>query len=278
MSDFISADKPSIFENSRGERFEYYTYGSKDGYPVLYMHGSVPMPFSPNLAEIIQNQKLYLIVVLRPGYGASSRLNPKHVFDYVLMLNELISSFQLKRCNVLGLSAGAPYAYALAAAYPDLVEGVNICSGVPLVNNKVIYDMITRGERVLFFLSRHLPADWIGKYGVKAMESMERKKGWKDPECGQSMDDVFRKYVRPNWHGIGQSTSIQYKDWGFAAEAIVKKVYIYHSRADEMVPFEIARKSAGLLLNREFFEYEKEEHSSEKIVEDAIVNIAKREQ
>lgn len=272
----MPADEPIIFQNSRRDKFEYYTYGAENGYPVLYMHGAVPMPFSKELANTVQKHGLYLILVLRSGYGASSRLKHKNVFEYALMLGELISSLQLKRFDVLGLSAGAPYCYALAAAYPDLVDGVNICSGIPLVNNHKIYRMNAWQERFLFFLSRHLPAGLIGKYGVTAMEAMERKKGWKDWECGESMDDIFRKYVYPNWYGIGQSTNLQYKSWGFAADEISKQVHIYHSRADEMIPFEIALKSAELLANSELFRYETEEHSSEKIVRDAVVNIARR--
>ncbi|HHV11836.1 MAG TPA: alpha/beta hydrolase [Clostridiales bacterium] len=265
-----------IFRDSQGNRFEYYTYGPENGYPVLYMHGAVPMPFSKSLLAIVQKHNLYLITILRPGYGSSSRLNHRSVYGYTLKLEEFISHLQLKRFDVLGLSAGSPYCYALAAAYPQLVDGVNICAGIPLVNNKEIYRMNARQERFLFFLSRHLPPYVIGKYGVKAIEAGERKKGWKDTEDGESMDSIFQKYVYPNWYGLGQSTNLQYKNWGFAASLLQKKIYIYHSRDDEMIPFEIALKSSRLLKSCELFEYEKEEHSSERLLKNAIINIAGR--
>ncbi len=272
----MSASESILFQNSRGEGFEYYTCGSEIGYPVLYMHGAVPMPFSEKLEETVKKHDLKVIVVLRPGYGASSRLKYKNVYDYALLLKEWIESLGLTHCDVLGLSAGAPYCYALAAAYPGLVNAVSICSGIPLANNGDIYRMNARAERFQFFLSRHLPAGFIGKYGVKAMEVLERKKGWQDAECGEKMDDVFQKYVRPNWYGIGRSTSVQYKSWGFKAEEIEKKIFLYHSRADEMIPIKIARKSAGLLSNSELVEYESEDHSSEKLLCDAIRRIGKR--
>lgn len=274
----MNESKMKIFHNSQNNKFEYNTWGSENGYPVLYMHGSVPVPFSNSLIETVQKHNLYLITILRPGYGMSSRLKHKSVFEYILMLNELILYLQLKHFDVLGLSAGAPYCYALASAYPELVNGVSICSGIPLVNNNSIYRMNTWRERFLFFLSRHLPTYLIGKYGVNVMESMERKKGWKDSETGESMDTIFQKYVRPNWYGIGQSTNLQYKNWGFEADIILKKVSIYHSRADEMIPFEIALKSSKLLRNSDLFEYESEEHSSERLLKDAIINIAKSQQ
>ncbi len=272
----MSAGQSRIFQNSRGEQFEYHTYGPECGYPVLYMHGAVPMPFSKSLAETVAKYNLYVIVILRPGYGASSCLKQKNVYEYARALNELISSLGLKRFDVLGLSAGAPYCYALAAAYPGLVDTVSICSGIPLQNNAEIYRMNARSERFMFFLSRHLPAGFIGRYGVRAMELREKKLGWRDSKHDESMDEVFRKYVRPNWVGIGRSTRLQYRDWGFAAEAVSNKICIYHSRADEMVPFEIACKSAELLPNSKFFEYEMEEHGSEKILEQAIIHIGGR--
>lgn len=269
----MPADKPTIFQNSRNEKFEYYTYGPENGYPVLYMHGAVPMPFSKDLSEMVHDNNLRVIVILRPGYGASSNLNNKNIFEYVIMLEELIKSLNLKRFDVLGLSAGAPYCYALAVAYPDLVARVHICAGIPIWNNKSIYRMATNLEKFLFFMSRHIPPGLIGKYGEKAMESIERKKGWKDAECGESMDDIFNKYIRTNHQGLGLSTNLQYKDWGFTTDKIKNKIYIYHSKKDEMVPFKVACKSAELLINSTVIEYENEEHSSEKLLKDAVLNI-----
>ena len=265
-----------IFQNSRGERFEFHAWGTEDGYPILYMHGAVPMPVSRDLAETAREHNVRLTAVLRPGYGASSRLKYKNVLEYALTLEELIASLGLRRFDVLGLSAGAPYCYALAAAYPGLVDGVSICAGIPLANRGEIYRMYARRDRFMFFLSRHLPAGLIGRYGVRAVEATERKKGWRDMESGERMDDVFRQYVWPNWAGFGQSTRVQYRNWGFPAEAIPNRISIYHSRADEMIPIEIARASAGLLANGDFFEYEAEAHASERLLKDAVIAIALR--
>ncbi|MDR1630145.1 MAG: alpha/beta hydrolase [Oscillospiraceae bacterium] len=266
----------AIFQDSRENQFEYHTCGPEDGYPVLYMHGAIPMPFSKNLIQIAQTHHLRLIAVLRPGYGNSSRLHYKNIFEYALTLGEFIANLRRERFDVLGLSAGSPYCYALAAAYPERVNGVNICSGIPLANNPAIFRMNAPRERFFFSLSKYLPPSFLGKYGIKMIEAAERKKRWKDTADGGSMDEIFQKYVYPNWYGLGCSTRLQYKYWGFAAESITRKTYIYHSKADEAIPFEIARKSAGLLKNSMFFPYENEEHASERIIKDALVHIAGR--
>ena len=108
------------------------------------------------------------------------------------------------------------------------------------------------------------------------MEAIERKKGWNATEDGISMDEIFQKYVRPNWYSLGHSTHLQYKHWGFAAASIPTKISIYHSRSDEMIPFKIAVKSAELLSNSKVYEYEGEEHSSERLLRDALLNIGKK--
>lgn len=270
------AYETAVFQDSRGNQIEYHTCGAQDAYPVLYMHGAIPMPFSKDLMQTAQTHHLRLIAVLRPGYGKSSRLGYKNIFEYALTLNELITNLRQERFDVLGLSAGAPYCYALAAAYPERVGGVSICSGIPLANNPAIFRMNAPREQFFFSLSKHLPPAFLGKYGVKMIEAAERKKGWKDTPDGERMDAIFQKYVYPNWYGLGWSTGVQYKNWGFPAESITNSIYIYHSKTDEAIPFEIARKSAELLKNSTFFAYEDEEHASEHMLKDALLHIAQR--
>lgn len=262
------------YQDHNGNIVDYYTYGNSNGYPVFYMHGAIPMPFSDPLIDFIQTHNLYVLTVLRPGYGKSTPQKHKTLFKYVQNLKPFIDHFKFTQFDVLGLSAGAPYCYAMAAAYPTLVRTVHICAGIPLANNKNIFHMFSNSEKLLFSLSRHIPAGLIGRYSVKAIEAMERKKGWGTPPCGGSMDAIFENCVWPNWHGLGISTRQQYKYWGFDAEKITNMVYIYHSKTDEMVPFKIANASAALLQNSRLKALENEDHSSEKTVSAAIEDIA----
>jgi pimeloyl-ACP methyl ester carboxylesterase len=265
------------YQDDKGTVTEYRSYGSPNGYPVLFMHGATPMPFSNPLIDFIKAHGLYVVVVLRSGYGSSTPHRYATLFEYVQGLEGFVEHLQFMRLDVVGLSAGAPYTYAAAAAFPSRVNEIHLCAGVPPVNNKRIFKMHSNGEKFLFTLSRHLPAGLIGRYGVKAMESMERKKGWGVPPCGGSMDEVFEHDVRPNWLGIGLSTHLQHRYWGFDAEKIMAVVNVYHSKADEMIPFEIARAGARLFPNSRFVALEDEEHSSEASVRTALESIAARQ-
>jgi pimeloyl-ACP methyl ester carboxylesterase len=187
------------------------------------------MPFSDGLAQVIKENNLRVLEVLRPGYGKSGMLKYKSVGEYAKALNGLVAKLELARFDTLGVSAGAPYAYALAALYPEMVGRVHICGGIPLDCYKDIYGMNSAPERFMFSLSRVLPAGFIGKYAVSAMEAMEKKAGWKPHICGESMDQMFDNYVRPNWQGIGWSTHVQYKGWGFDPGKITCPVQIYYS-------------------------------------------------
>lgn len=263
------------YRNFNGDIVDYYTYGSSDGYPVFYMHGAIPMPFSKPLIDFIQTHNLYVLTVLRPGYGKSTPRKHKTLFDYIQSLKPFIDHFKFKQFDGMGLSAGAPYCYAMAAAYPALVRTVHICAGIPLANNKNIFSMFSSGEKLLFSLSRHIPAGLMGLYGVKAIEAMERKKGWGTPPCGGSMDEIFENCVWPNRKGLGISTRLQYKYWGFDAEKITNKVCIYHSTEDEMIPFKVAHASAKLLQNSHLKVLKDSDHSSEKTVSAALEDIAR---
>ena len=266
--------KACVYKENNGMAVEYWQYGEDNGYPLLYMHGATPMPFSDELAQMIRANHIRLLTIIRPGYGRSSRMKYKSVCEYVSAMTGLLSWLQLSRFDVLGVSAGAPYAYAIAAQYPDAIGRVHICGGIPLVCYKDIYKMNSAPERFMFTLSKYLPAGFLGRYAVSAMEAMERKAGWPTHQSGESMDSIFEDYVKPNWYGIGWSTHMQYRDWGFDAGKISSPVHMYHSKSDKMVPYAIAKASAARLQSCQLHSYEKEDHYSEKMIGDVIGNTA----
>ncbi|MDR1542265.1 MAG: alpha/beta hydrolase [Clostridiales bacterium] len=272
----MTAENCGAFHDDSDNIIEYYTCGDPGGYPVLYMHGATPVPFTGELASFVRQKGIFALTILRPGYGKSTPQRFDDIFSYAQALEPFLDQLELSRFDVMGLSAGAPHCYAMCAAYPGRVGEAHICAGIPLANNRLIYSKYSKAERFMFSLSKCLPPGLIGRYGVAAMEAMERKKGWIKPPYAESMDEVFKRYVRPNWLGIGLSTRLQYKNWGFDAEKIAAKVNVYHSCSDEMVSFEIARCSASLLKNSSFTALDGEKHSSEKTVSEALTGIAKR--
>ncbi|MDR2434389.1 MAG: alpha/beta hydrolase [Treponema sp.] len=265
-----------LFQDSGGKTIEYWICGLPGGHPVLFMHGATPMPFSAGLVAEIERHNLCVYTILRPGYGQSTRIRYKNVYAYAALLGGFIESLHIGCFDVMGLSAGSPYCYALAAAYPERVRKISICAGIPLANNRHIFRMNPLRDRVFFSLSRHIPAVVVGKFAVRTLESMERKKGWQPAVWGEDMDTVFEKYVRPNWPGFGWSTHVQYRDWGFDVAKTSCEVHIYHSRTDEMIPLQIVCESAKLLPNSRVFILDDENHASEKTLRVAVENIREK--
>lgn len=267
--------KPNImlFQDSGGRAIEYWICGSRSGYPVFFMHGATPMPFSSGLAAEIEQHGLCVYTVLRSGYGQSTRTKYRNIYAYAVLLGEFIESLNIGRFDVMGLSAGSPYCYALAAAYPERVRKLIVCAGIPLVNNRSIFRMNPLRDRIFFLLSKYIPANAMGKFAVQTLESMERKKGWQPAVWGEDMDTVFKKYVRPNWFGFGWSTHVQYRNWGFDATKISCEARIYHSRTDEMIPFQIVCESAKLLPNSRVVLLDDENHASEKTIWAAVEDM-----
>jgi pimeloyl-ACP methyl ester carboxylesterase len=262
-----------MFQDSGGKTIEYWICGSRHGYPILFMHGATPMPFSAGLVSEIERHDLRVYTILRSGYGQSTRTKYKNVYAYTALLGEFIESLHIGYFDVMGLSAGSPYCYALAAAYPERVRKMSICAGIPLANDRHIFRMNPLRDRVFFSLSKHIPAGTMGKFAVRALESIERKKGWQPAAWGEDMDTVFEKYVRPNWFGFGWSTHVQYREWGFDAAKISCEVRIYHNRTDEMIPFQIVCESSKLLQNSKVILLDDENHASEKTLWAAVEDM-----
>jgi pimeloyl-ACP methyl ester carboxylesterase len=263
----------ALFQDSGGQTIEYWICGSRNGFPVLFMHGATPMPFSAGLVAEFERHNLCVYTVLRSGYGQSARAKYKNVYAYAALLDEFIESLHIGSFDVMGLSAGSPYCYALAAAYQERVRKLIVCAGIPLVNDRRIFRMNPLRDRVFFSLSKYIPADAMGKFTVQILESIERKKGWQPAVWGEDMDTVFEKYVRPNWFGFGWSTHVQYSNWGFDATKISCEVRIYHSRTDEMIPFQIVCESAKLLPNSRVVLLDDENHASEKTLWAAVEDM-----
>lgn len=118
-----------------GRMLAFDDVGDPGGLPVLYVHGT---PDSRRARhpddEIATGLGIRLVAVDRPGAGLST-IDPSGTFgsfadDAVALADHL----GVSRWRVLGWSAGAPYALAVAARHPDRVERVAVVAGlVPFV-------------------------------------------------------------------------------------------------------------------------------------------------
>lgn len=107
------------FQLPNGASLSYAEYGTSTGNPVLLFHGLVGSICSEGMEESLCGLPVRVIALARPGYGASDYFDMDCVADWGRLLAEFWDHLELWSFDIVGISAGAPYAYSLAALYPD---------------------------------------------------------------------------------------------------------------------------------------------------------------
>lgn len=108
----------------------YELYGAPGGFPVLLHHGLVGSVTVPQAwADAARAQGIELISVAQPGCRESNPVDMQGVADWHELVAPVLAEIDIDQYGVWGVSAGAPYAYALAAKDRERVTAVAITSG-----------------------------------------------------------------------------------------------------------------------------------------------------
>lgn len=118
-----------VLESPGGRRVSVWDGGDPAGVPVLFHHGTPSSRLQAHLGhEAAVRQRVRLVSVNRPGYGASTNTPPSIALvgdDSIVIADELgIDDFA-----VLGVSGGGPYAVATGLAAPARTRAVGIAAG-----------------------------------------------------------------------------------------------------------------------------------------------------
>jgi pimeloyl-ACP methyl ester carboxylesterase len=166
------------FRLEDGRRLAYAYYGPKNGYPVLYFHGTPSSRLEPmllgnygvDLDALLLAANTRLIAIDRPGMGFSD-FNPKGNFlSFAGDVKQLLQHLQINRTQVLCWSGGGPYALALSHQYPDLVNDCHIICGFSRKFDKKV-EMLMGMNKWYFRIARRTP--WILK---SAMNMLKKKR------------------------------------------------------------------------------------------------------
>src|SRR3981081_2972754 len=104
-----------------GRELAYSAVGPEAGSPVIYCHGAIgtPVGSSVDLESITAQLGIRPISVNRPGSGGSRPPAGRWVVDFAHDVRQLADELALDRFSVVGVSAGGPYALAIAHQLPD---------------------------------------------------------------------------------------------------------------------------------------------------------------
>jgi pimeloyl-ACP methyl ester carboxylesterase len=239
-----------------GETLAFAEYGDLRGYPILVQHGLIASIRNFPLFDSLLQAGTRLVCIARPGYGRSSPYRIRNIGEWGDIVAGLVNELDIAEFDVLGMSSGAPYSYAIGSRLPDRTRNIFIFSGTP-----ALYD-----ERVLV----HWPYPTNKNASIGELEQLAEDLFF----AGLTTDELQRADIvdsRMNHcFGIAQDLKVRCLDWGFTLADLRTPVYMQHSELDEAVPLVTAEITAGLLLNCRLEVREKGGHFSDADLDEFI--------
>jgi pimeloyl-ACP methyl ester carboxylesterase len=243
-------------EYKNGNRLAYVESGGEDGFPVLIQHGLIASINDQHLFKKLIETGARLISIARPGYGESSPYELKNIAEWGEIVAILVDKLGLSQFDVLGISSGAPFSYAIGYRFPKQVRNLFILSGIPALYDANVLacwpypvnkdaSMAELQQLANDLLFSHLPKEDLAKDEIK--DSM--------------MNQGF---------GVAQDLKLRCNDWGFQLSEVTSPVSMRHSRADESVPLITAEMTSKLLPDCRLEIRENDVHFSQEVLDDFI--------
>jgi pimeloyl-ACP methyl ester carboxylesterase len=200
----------------------YAEYGNSNGFPILIDHGLIASIDDYDLFDRLIQRGAHLICIARPGYGESSPYEMHSFGEWADVVSVLFQELNLSRFDILGMSSGAPYSYAIGYRFLHQVRNIYIFSGIP-----ALYD-----EEVLSHWPYEMKQDAsLAELEVVAHELFFSQLSEEDLEKNDIKDSM-----RHHYFGIAQDLRLRCRDWGFRLQDI-SGTFIYLSKGGQ--PFRL---------------------------------------
>jgi pimeloyl-ACP methyl ester carboxylesterase len=247
--------KQTITYNN-GNTLSYAEYGDSHGFPILIQHGLIASITDYHLFDRLAALGTRLVCIARPGYGESSPYVMKNMAEWGEIVASLVKELRLSQFDILGMSSGAPYSYAIAYKLPTQTRNVFIFSGMPALYDEKIQSVwpypVTR-DATLAEMEK-LAHDLF--FSNLSAEDLEK-------------EDMIASMANHGF-GVAQELKIRGMDWGFTLADVKAPVYMQHSRFDN---FAAAEMTAKMLPNCTFIVKENDVHFSPQALDEFIQSV-----
>ncbi|RIA56200.1 alpha/beta fold hydrolase [Dichotomicrobium thermohalophilum] len=247
-----------------GRVIGFREYGAADGLPMLCFHGTPGSRFMFGIAdEFARHKGLRLIAPERAGFGLSSFAKARPLARSADEMAALCDALGIERVAVAGVSGGAPFAVAFAAARPERVAAMGLVSpigpfagpespkrigpahrltfrvlpGVPLLY-RVLFSfgragfLLVPDAMAALLISRSAPSDW---------RILSEKRVRKNLLRG------LREGVRPGIGGAVEELRCFSRPWNLAFENITAPTILWQGLSDRNVPVSAALRLGELI-------------------------------
>lgn len=188
-------------------------------------------------------------------------------YSWAFEIEPLLQELQIDAFDIVGMSAGAVYAYALAAAFPKRVKSIYIYSGIGSIYKPEVVSLYPQSPE----LDQAIELYKTGELG-DVTAALYRAYIEPMPEEMRQIS-IIRDSMQNGCMGMAQTARLEFLPWGFEIEKIAQPVLMFHSKADQEVPYAIAEKTMSYLKNVSMRTYESEPHSSKSMLQDVMAQI-----
>lgn len=267
-----------VLQLQDGRNMAYSEYGDLTGEPVIHCHSVLGSRLELSFdAQTISEQKaVRLIVIDRPGNGASDPNSDTSFTNWTKDLVQLLEHLKIEKVSLTGYAIGGIYTLACAHEIPNRIKKISlISSGMPpysksdYENMIPLYKMNTR-------MAKYLPSiyGFITAISVKGILSdpasfFDQFNGYLDAVDKDVLNsDRFKKVMFSSLtEGLrlgGKAASKEViqlmHDWQFKLSNISVPVNIWHGTNDYHVPFVTGKRFTEHIKEAKFFAKEGQGH------------------
>ena len=231
-----------------GRRLGVAEFGSRSALPVIYLHGFIGSRLEPAAVEI---EGTNIISFDRPGYGRTDLQRLPSLRAWGADVAEALVQLGVADCILVGVSTGAPYALAVAAALGSRAKRVILAGGIagPEVletagGTALVLSMIgRRGSRTGRLVHRLLNLARTTRLDRRLMamvvagerEALERQ-GLATDVLHARLLQSFRAGNRRGMRGALADARLVAQPWDFSVADVQTEVELLHGTDDQVVP------------------------------------------
>ena len=266
MEAIVSRSPPPLrlLKLTDGRRLACAEFGDPNGLPVIALHGTPGSRLMYAVANTAAWERgIRLIAPDRPGYGLSDSRQSDSLISAVEDLCIVADAYELERFAVIGVSGGAPYAVAVAAAMPDRISLLALVSpAAELADGQL---RLTRFQKFVF--RRLARRTWAARLFFRRLRTMlfrapDSAYRWllarvraadrellTRPGVQASLQAAMGEGLRPGIEGAAQDLRLLCSPWGLRLSDIDVPAIVWQGGDDPVVPPAAAYALARALPN-----------------------------
>lgn len=247
-----------------GRVIGFREYGATDGLPILCFHGTPGSRVMFGIADDFARENgLRLIAPERAGFGLSSFAKARPLAQSADDMAALCDALGVDRVALAGVSGGAPFATAFAAARPERVSAMALVSPVGPFAGPESPKRIGPAHRLTFRVLPGVPLLYrvlftFGRMGflfvpdamAGLIMSRSAPSDWRilsEKRIRKNLIRGLREGVRPGVGGAVEELRCFSRPWNLPLERITAPTILWQGLSDRNVPVSAALRLGELI-------------------------------